>query len=242
MTSFFHGPILLTAIATIWTGLETFTADLLGRSRHHHHAQTYEYKTKPYATTTTTTEDDTVDLTLYTEEAQADFIRNLPGLDYDPGFHQFAGYLTVGVDKHGRSRRLFYWYMESQASPESDPVVWWSNGGPGCSGLIGMGTEHGPFFINASGTLRRNPWSWNSVANMLYVEQPAGVGFSYSENQDDYYTGDQPAAQDNYQMILAFLERFPERQGNPFYISSESYGGHYMPQCTYKALYSTTLY
>jgi serine carboxypeptidase-like clade 2 len=162
---------------------------------------------------------------------ESDLILDLPGLeDFDPGFDQYAGYLTVDED---HQRKIFYWYVESQGSPKEDPVMLWTNGGPGCSGFLGLGTEHGPFFLSDTGELSPNPFSWNLVANMLYIEQPAGVGFSYSENSKDYNTGDQQAAADNYQVIRQFLERFPERQSNDFYISSESYGGHYMPQCTF---------
>eukprot|EP00549_Striatella_unipunctata_P025819 CAMPEP_0118673190 /NCGR_PEP_ID=MMETSP0800-20121206/183_1 /TAXON_ID=210618 ORGANISM="Striatella unipunctata, Strain CCMP2910" /NCGR_SAMPLE_ID=MMETSP0800 /ASSEMBLY_ACC=CAM_ASM_000638 /LENGTH=382 /DNA_ID=CAMNT_0006568223 /DNA_START=161 /DNA_END=1306 /DNA_ORIENTATION=- len=64
---------------------------------------------------------------------------------------------------------------------------------------------------------------------MLYVEQPAGVGFSYSNEVADYTTGDKQAAVDNFVLVQKFFEKFPERKSNPFYIASESYGGHYMP-------------
>ena len=97
--------------------------------------------------------------------------------------------------------------------------------GPGCRELIGMGTEQGPFFIHANGTLAPNPFSWNKAANMLYIEQPAGVGFSYSERVKDYTTGDAEAASDMYLLIREFLTRYPERRSNEFYIASESYGG-----------------
>lgn len=96
--------------------------------------------------------------------------------------------------------------------------------------MLGFGTEHGPFHVDGEGTLAPNQYSWNRIANMLYVEQPAGVGFSYFDNESDKITGDDQAANDNYQLILQFFKKFPERQGNPFYIASESYGGHYMPQ------------
>ncbi len=158
---------------------------------------------------------------------EADRITHLPGLDYDPGFDQFAGYLTVNEKQQ---RKLFYWYVESQNDPATDPVVLWTNGGPGCSGLLGFGTEHGPFYIDRHGDFSPNPYSWNKIANMIYIEQPAGVGYSYSKDENDYKTGDTQSAADNYELILEFLHRFPERQNNPFYISSESYGGHFMPQ------------
>jgi hypothetical protein len=58
------------------------------------------------------------------EDAQRDLVVNLPGLNKDPGFDQFAGYLDASDTKH-----IFYLYMESQSNPETDPVVFWSNGG-----------------------------------------------------------------------------------------------------------------
>jgi carboxypeptidase C (cathepsin A) len=169
----------------------------------------------------------------YTHHAEKDRIHGLPGLNYDPGFRQFAGYLTVDED-HGR--HIFYWYVESQNDPENDPLVFWTNGGPGCSGLFGFGVEHGPFIVDGDGVLRPNPFSWNKVGSILYVEQPAGVGFSYSEAKRDYYTGDIQVASDNYRIIRQFLSRFPERRPNRFFIASESYGGHYMPQLAMEIL------
>jgi hypothetical protein len=54
-------------------------------------------------------------------------------------------------------------------------------------------------------------YAWNKAANMLFVEQPVGVGFSYSTTRSDYHgVGDADAAADNYQLILQFLKRFPE--------------------------------
>jgi carboxypeptidase C (cathepsin A) len=64
---------------------------------------------------------------------------------------------------------------------------------------------------------------------MVFIEQPCGVGFSYSDDKDDYKTGDAQAASDNYDLIQAFMTRFPEYRANDLYITSESYGGHYMP-------------
>jgi carboxypeptidase C (cathepsin A) len=216
MTTFLHGPVMLMATTAVVSGALRFfqrPTDL-----------------DPGQVAVQEQAEDTTH-SYYTAAAQADQIVDLPGLDYDPGFHQFSGYFTVDQD-HGRN--LFYWYVESQGDPETDPVVLWTNGGPGCSGFVGFGTEHGPYFIDRNGTLSPNDFSWNNLANMLYIEQPAGVGFSYSDTETDHVTGDAQAASDNYVFILEFLKRFPERRSNPFYISSESYGGHYMPQCKYQ--------
>lgn len=78
-----------------------------------------------------------------------------------------------------------------------------------------------------------NPYSWNKIANLVFIEQPCGVGFSYSDDPEgtgDYKTDDAQAAKDNYALIAAFFVKFPEYTKNKLYIASESYGGHYMPQ------------
>jgi hypothetical protein len=72
------------------------------------------------------------------------------------------------------------------------------------------------------------------------VEQPAGVGFSFADTDEDLVTDDVTSAADNYELVLQFLKRFPERQSNPFYVASESYGGHYMPQLTLEILKKNT--
>jgi len=92
-------------------------------------------------------------------------------------------------------------------------------------------TENGPFRPNPDGkTLSLNPFSWNTNANVVYLESPSGVGFSYSANTSDYTTvGDKRTADDSYKFLLLFLQKFPRYQNTPFWITGESYGGHYVP-------------
>jgi len=168
--------------------------------------------------------------TAYTSEALADKIIKLPGTDnLDINFNQFSGYLDVPGTNGSNTKHLHYWFVESTGSPENDPLAFWTNGGPGCSGLIGFMTEQGPFKPNEDLSLSLNPYAWNKVANMVFIESPVSVGFSYTDNKDDLVTGDAQTAIDNYNMLQAFLVRFPEYSKNSLYISSESYGGHYMP-------------
>ncbi|CAM9570665.1 unnamed protein product [Scytosiphon promiscuus] len=169
----------------------------------------------------------------YTPEASADKIdwSTFPGaedLAVKDGFNMFSGYINVDQDN---GRNIFYWFMEAQENAADAPVILWTNGGPGCSGMLGLLTEHGPFQVRDGGkTLVDNDFSWNKLANMLYVEIPSGVGFSYSDTPSDYKTGDDKTAADNYWLVQGFLDRFPQYRSNAFHISSESYGGHYMPQ------------
>ena len=162
---------------------------------------------------------------LYTEDAVADQVTNLPGLLYDIQFNQFSGYINLPETQ----KQIHYWFVEAEVNPETAPVVFWTNGGPGCSGLIGFLTEQGPFRPDADGLLQENPYAWNRIANMVFLEQPVGVGFSYSDNDDDYRIGDDQAAQDNLATVRGFLAKFPHLKSVPLYITSESYGGHYMP-------------
>lgn len=161
----------------------------------------------------------------YTDDAVADQVTSLPGLLYDVPFNQFSGYINL----EGTKKHIHYWFVEAEVNPETAPVVFWTNGGPGCSGLIGFLTEQGPFRPDVDGVLQENPYAWNKVANMVFLEQPVGVGFSYSDNEDDYKIGDDQAAQDNLATVRGFLAKFPHLKSVPLYITSESYGGHYMP-------------
>lgn len=125
---------------------------------------------------------------------------------------------------------LHYWFVESESETSaSDPVVLWFNGGPGCSSLDGFFYEHGPFEIESDySTLSLRPYRWNSMVNMLYIEAPVGVGFSYSSNED-YRLNDDRTASENLAAVEAFYSMFPEYKSNKFYITGESYGGIYVP-------------
>uniref|UniRef100_A0A2N9J656 Carboxypeptidase n=1 Tax=Fagus sylvatica TaxID=28930 RepID=A0A2N9J656_FAGSY len=79
----------------------------------------------------------------------------------------------------------------------------------------------------------------NGAANVLFLESPAGVGFSYSNTTSDYdKNGDRRTATDNYVFLVNWLERFPEYKNRDFYISGESYAGHYVPQLAQTILYN----
>jgi carboxypeptidase C (cathepsin A) len=73
----------------------------------------------------------------YTDAALADQVKNLPGSEnLDITFNQFSGYLNIPGNS-GNSKFMHYWFVESMGSPTKDPLAFWTNGGPGCSGLIG---------------------------------------------------------------------------------------------------------
>ncbi|EGO03578.1 hypothetical protein SERLA73DRAFT_175099 [Serpula lacrymans var. lacrymans S7.3] len=142
----------------------------------------------------------------------------------DPKVKQYSGYLDISDDKH-----LFFWFFESRTSPEDSPLVMWLNGGPGCSSSTGLLFELGPCNIADEGTNTTvNPHSWNSHANMIFLDQPVNVGFSYSEDGSSVNTTP-VAGKDVYAFMQLFLSRFPEYSTLPFHVAAESYGGQYAP-------------
>ncbi|XP_059067273.1 serine carboxypeptidase-like 45 [Cryptomeria japonica] len=168
----------------------------------------------------------TVQVTLSAHES--DLINKLPGQKQDIVSKQYGGYITTDEDN---GRALFYYFVQAETNPTSRPLALWLNGGPGCSSLgYGAFMEHGPFRPKGS-VLENNMYSWNLEANLLYVESPLGVGFSYSNTSSDYeYQNDTLTAEDNLKFLLNWYEKFPEFKDVDFYITGESYGGHYVPQ------------
>lgn len=96
--------------------------------------------------------------------------------------------------------------------------------------MEGAFMENGPFvFSETNYTMYTNPYSWNRNANMLYIESPAGVGYSVLGDLSNNNTNDAITGQDNLQALIAFFAKFPEFVTNKFYISGESYAGVYIP-------------
>ncbi|KAG4922853.1 hypothetical protein JHK82_051833 [Glycine max] len=154
-------------------------------------------------------------------------ITRLPGQPHVQ-FHQFSGYVTVD-DKNQRA--LFFYFAEAEKDALSKPLVLWLNGGPGCSSLgVGAFSENGPFRPKGEG-LVRNQFSWNKEANMLYLETPIGVGFSYSTDTSSYEgVNDKITAGDNLVFLQNWFMKFPEYRNRSLFIVGESYAGHYVPQ------------
>ncbi|PIM97509.1 Serine carboxypeptidases (lysosomal cathepsin A) [Handroanthus impetiginosus] len=157
----------------------------------------------------------------------ADRISQLPG---QPPviFQQYSGYVTVDEKKE---KALFYYFVEAEIDPASKPLVLWLNGGPGCSSLgVGAFSENGPFRPNGN-DLVRNEYSWNREANILYLESPIGVGFSYAANSSSYEgVNDKITARDNLVFLQNWLLKFPQYKDRSLFITGESYAGHYIPQ------------
>eukprot|EP01084_Bolivina_argentea_P216921 368405_1 len=161
-----------------------------------------------------------------------DLITNLPSVNFSTNYSQYSGFLDLNNSHH-----YHYWLTESLNDPDKDPLVLWLNGGPGCSSLYGMLYENGPIHIDIKGNLYDNTqFSWNQNANVIYLESPVCVGYSYIDNTKHCNMNDTSTADDNYHAMLKFLEKFPVYKDTPFFVIGESYGGTYSPTLTLRIL------
>ena len=145
----------------------------------------------------------------------------------DPTVKQYAGKYSIDNDK----KQYFYWAYEARNKSANTPTILWMTGGPGCSSELAMLFENGPCHVNAAGddtTVNHN--SWNSFANLVYIDQPAGVGFS-TGSMDDKNEAD--VANDMYSFLQALFADHPE-WNTEFFIFGESYGGHYAPATAHR--------
>ena len=161
---------------------------------------------------------------------QEDKVTSLPDYSYESEL--YSGYLNVSEIKK------FHYMFNIAPDSENKPLVLWLNGGPGCSSLDGWANEHGPMTLDDEGHFKLNNYSWHNEANMIYLESPGNVGFSYinSTAKEDLYVDDNTTAKDNLQALLSFFEKFPEMKDKDFYISGESYGGIYVPILAYEII------
>lgn len=132
---------------------------------------------------------------------------------------QYTGWLDVG------GKHLFFWYFESQDRPSEDPLLLWLTGGPGGSSMIGLFTEMGPCRVNDFGNgTTHNPYGWSKHANIIFVDQPAGVGFSYLDKDIPLPATSFTAAEDMHHFLQLFTsDVFPDLRDREFHITGESY-------------------
>ncbi|KAJ7265059.1 Alpha/Beta hydrolase protein [Mycena rebaudengoi] len=100
-----------------------------------------------------------------------------------PGVRSFSGYVNLPpnlIQGQNYPIHSFFWFFEARNHPENAPLALWLQGGPGSPSVGAALGENGPCSVaEDSQTTQLNPWSWNNEVNMLYIDQPVQVGFSY---------------------------------------------------------------
>nr|GMD58140.1 serine carboxypeptidase-like 13 [Ipomoea batatas] len=77
--------------------------------------------------------------------------------------------------------------------------------------------------------LELNPYAWTKVANIIFLDQPVGTGFSYSKTWEASISTDTLSAQQTYSFLIQWLLDHPKFLSNPLYITGDSYSGIIIP-------------
>jgi hypothetical protein len=188
--------------------------------------------------------------------APANFeVKSLPGWDAPLVSKTYCGFSSAGTPPSGEGSMYFnYIFLESENDPANDPVIVWYNGGPGAASMFGLFVELGPYYLNQDSlddpkfnktgipVVQGNPYSWTKIANVIAVNNPPPIGFSYCDGQTGKNTGpegdgyscgpwnDTSVAKANHNFLKnLFKNDFPEFAKNDLFITGESYAGIYVP-------------
>lgn len=112
----------------------------------------------------------------------------------------FCRHIEVDPEHNGN---LFFWHFQNRHIANRQRTVIWLNGGPGCSSMDGALMEVGPYRLKNDTTLEFNDGSWDEFANLLFVDQPVGTGFSFVNSNKYLRELDQVG-----EHFLVFLEKF----------------------------------
>ncbi|XP_028155892.1 venom serine carboxypeptidase-like [Ostrinia furnacalis] len=169
-------------------------------------------------------------LTPYIEQNKLEEARKAAKVDSDyllPDMDSYAGYLTVNKEYNAN---LWFWYFPVQDKPiEDTPWIIWLQGGPGASSLYGLFTEIGPFFVNDDHNLEELKYSWGKNHSLLFIDNPVGTGFSFTDDDRGYATNQTTIGENLYSALQQFLTLFPELRKAPLTIAGESYAGKHIP-------------
>ena len=146
----------------------------------------------------------------------------------------FAGFFTVDVEK---ASNMFFWHFPALSGDEKAPLLIWLQGGPGASSMFSLFHEIGPYALEqgaASGQhsdirLSQRALSWNNRYALLFIDNPVGAGFSYTESRDGYPSTEEAVAAHLLSVVQQFYLVFPGARAVPLYLTGESYAGHYIP-------------
>uniref|UniRef100_J3N7X9 Uncharacterized protein n=1 Tax=Oryza brachyantha TaxID=4533 RepID=J3N7X9_ORYBR len=143
-----------------------------------------------------------------------------------------TGYVTVDEEN---GAELFYYFIESEGDPGTDPVLLWLTGGDRCSVLSALFFEIGPLKVviepynGELPRLRYHPYTWTKVASIIFVDSPVGAGFSFSRDPKGYDVGEVSASLQLVKLLREWFSEHPEFLSNPFYVGGDSGGGKIVP-------------
>lgn len=178
---------------------------------------------------------------------ELDVVQRLPGWEGQLLSKTYSGYVPVG-EVDGRKMYEHYLFFESEGDPKKDPLIMWTNGGPGASSLIGSFTELGPYYLSHLSTetdsyrrtgvptLFKSSYRWTKLGGLIIRNLPPPVGFSYCEpagpSGDGHSCGswnDTQTARHSLIFMEKWMQKFPQYSSHDLYLAGESYAGVYVP-------------
>ncbi|KAI9574319.1 Alpha/Beta hydrolase protein [Boletus coccyginus] len=163
------------------------------------------------------------------------YVPNLPGLHQDPTrpLHIYAGHILSDPNAPSASdldvlAHLFFVMVKARRAADKERLMFWFNGGPGCSSLDGLMMEVGPWKVDGNGGLKTVEGGWEEYTTMVYVDQPAGTGLSYTSTNHYLHTL-QEATDHVIKFLRTFYQVFPEYLLVDTYLGGESFAGQYIP-------------
>ncbi|PPQ63138.1 hypothetical protein CVT24_005778 [Panaeolus cyanescens] len=164
------------------------------------------------------------------------YIPQIPFIHQDPEhpLTMFGGHLSADPS-HSRSTtdvspHLYFFMIKNRKVADRERVIFWFNGGPGCSSFDGAMMEIGPWRWDgkSANDFFVQPGGWEEYSTLVFVDQPAGTGFSYTAT--DKYVQTMDVAQKQFiEFLTNFYQVFPEYQNMDTYLAGESFAGQWIP-------------
>ncbi|CAA7027836.1 unnamed protein product [Microthlaspi erraticum] len=159
-------------------------------------------------------------------------VKFLPGFEGPLPFELETGYISIGEEDEVQ---MFYYFIKSENNPQEDPLFIWLSGGPGCSSLVALLFQNGPLALkfevyNGSlPSLASTSYSWTKMANIIFLDQPIGTGFTYSRTPLVEKISDTNEIKMIHEFLQKWLSEHPQFYSNPFYLTGDSYSGIIVP-------------
>lgn len=119
---------------------------------------------------------------------------------------------------------MFFWYFPAENCADNAPFVLWLQGGPGTSCLFSIFHEVGPYNLVSNDTIDLRKYRWNNETNILFVDNPIGTGYSFTDSEYGYTNFEPEIAHNLYIVLTQVFKLFPELSARDLYLSGESYG------------------
>jgi len=135
------------------------------------------------------------------------------------------GFIELGEQRgHGR---IYYILFKARDENPKAPLIMYLEGGPGQSSMHGLFYQNGPYRLRNNQKLEKNEFSYNNFADVLYVDQPLGTGFSNCSNMSAIPHNEKEILRDLIVFLQSFLVKNQEYQTRPFFLVAQGYGSHF---------------